>query len=699
VEKSNFLFEIGTEEIPAGYIHNAIACLQSSFTADLQEYGLSFEQMRLYSTPRRLAIKILGIDVSQADQTVEKIGPAKKVAYGEGGLLSKAGQGFLSSTGASEADLYTQSTTKGDYIAVKVFIKGKETSSLLPTFMKNALERITFPKTMRWGEHRFQFARPIRWLLALYNDATVDFSFCGMQATSHSMGNRNVKIRHIVPMHHISDYPKKLKMVKVIADRDERKALITIQLEALSQEGVNVVKDERLLETVTDLVEFPTAVKATFDKRYLSLPSKIITSTLSQNQKYFSVLDNENKLKNEFIFISNGDPAHSELIRLGNEKVVNARLADARFYFTEDVKKPLESYTQKLGDVVFHAKLGTLLDKTDRITALGKYIAQTIHTNKAQTASILRTARLAKADLVTTMLGEKEFTKLQGYIGMNYALLSGEKPEAALAIYEHYMPRGQNDDLPSNIIGAVIAIADKIDTVCGIIGIGLLPTGSADPFAIRRSANGIIQIIDKFELKLSLSQLVDHACSGLRTKVPTIYSYEEAINTYLKQRIKWFLETQGIDPDVAEALWGFNWDDVLDVKSRARDLQYFKELPDFEVLVSGYKRVSNILSKNQNSAKVEAGLLKDAAELKLFQQLKEIQKRIEPLLAKMDYTKVLEEIVPLGKHIDTFFDKVLVMCEDEQTRSNRLALLHEIRELFLTVADISQISYENKNIT
>jgi len=699
VDKRDFLFEIGTEEIPSGYIQYAVDCLRESFEADLHEYGLSWERMGLYSTPRRLAIKILGLDSSQADQTVEKVGPAKKVAYSEDGTLTKAGQGFLNSTLMHEQDITTINTPKGDYIAVKVFIKGKKTSELLPNFMKNALERINFPKTMRWGEHRFQFARPIRWLLALFNDEVVNFEFCKLQTSAHSMGNRNVKIRHIVPIHHISDYPKKLKMVKVIAEREERKALIKIQLEALSQEGVNIIKDERLLDTVTDLVEYPTAVRATFDAKYLSLPSKIITSTLTQNQKYFSVLDSENRLTNEFIFISNGDPAHSELIRAGNERVVNARLADARFYFTEDIKKPLSSYTEKLGDVVFHAKLGTLLDKTDRITALCKYIAQIINANKTQTASIVRTSRLVKADLVTSMLGEKEFTKLQGYIGMNYALLSGEKPQAALAIYEHYMPRGQNDDLPSNIIGAVIAIADKIDTVCGIIGVGLIPTGSADPFAIRRSANGIIQIIDKYEYKISLSQLVDTACHNLLTIVPTIFSYKEVILNYLKQRIKWYLETQEIDPDVAEALWGFTWDDVSDIKSRARDLQEFKGHQDFEVLVSAYKRVNNILSKNETKAPVEVKLLKETTERMLHEHLKEIQVAIKPFLEKMDYKQVLQDIVPLGKHIDIFFEKVLVMCEDERLKANRLALLNEIKELFLTVADISVISYENKENT
>jgi len=699
LENGRFLFEIGTEEIPAGYIQNALINLQDSFTADLQEYGLAYEAIDLYSTPRRMAIKILGLSESQSDQTIQKTGPAKKVAYDESGHLTKAGQGFLAGAGATESDIITITTPKGEYIGVNVFIKGKESKELLPALMKNAIERIVYPKTMKWGSQRFMFARPIRWLLALYNDAVVDFEFCGLKATNQSMGNRYERLNNILPFSHIDEYPKKLKMVKVIADREKRKNTIRKQFDEFATQGIFILPDERLLDTVTDLVEYPTAVLATFDEKYLSLPPKIITSTLSQNQKYFSVVDSDGHLKNQFIFISNGDPAHSDIIRIGNEKVVRARLEDAQFFYTEDTKKPLIDYVLSLSEVVFHSQLGTLLQKTERISSLCKFLAHTIQVDQRQTDDMLRAATLAKADLITMMVSEKEFTKLQGYIGMNYALTSGETPDVATAIYEHYMPRGQNDSLPSNIIGATLAIADKIDTICGIIGIGLMPTGSADPYAIRRLANGVVQIIDSYDINVSLSDLIIQTYTGFGELITNVATQKDTVLQYLKFRIKWYLETENIDTDVLDALWAFEWDNIADIKSRARDLQYFKRLPSFETLVTGYKRVNNILEKNSSDTKVNISLLTQGAEIALYDSLKALQTAIRPLLREMDYKKVLETIVPFGAVIDQFFEDVLVMCEDQPVKQNRLALLAEIKDMFLGIADISRINYEKNENT
>jgi len=698
-----FLFEIGTEEIPAGYIQSALGNLRDSFTSDLQVYGLSFESMELYSTPRRMAIKIGGLLEKQADHTMQKTGPAKRVAYDEDGKLTKAGYGFLTGAGADESDIITLTTPKGEYIAVNIFLKGKETKELLPSFMQNALEKIVYPKTMRWGDQRFQFARPIRWILALYSsgqdanpdihDTVIDFEFCGVRASQHSMGNRYERLNNAIPFTHIDEYPKKLKMVKVLADREKRKNTIRKQFEELASQGVFILPDERLLDTVTDLVEFPTAVLASFDKKYLSLPPKIITSTLSQNQKYFSVTDKDGNLINEFVFISNGDPAHSDIIKIGNEKVVKARLEDALFFYTEDTKKPLADFVPQLADVVFHSRLGSLIQKKRRNKNLCAYLSQVLKATPQEAADLQRAAHLAKADLVTLMIGEKEFTKLQGYIGMHYALASGESPVVATAIYEHYMPRGQNDSLPSNIISAALAIADKVDTVCGIIGVGLLPTGSADPYGVRRLANGVVQIIDEYKINISLRQLVEQAFKSLADFVSDVDEQTAIVLDYFKQRIEWYLGTQGIDDDVVDAMWRIDWDNIHDIKNRARDLQYFKAQPSFESLVVGYKRVNNILDKNASQSKINPQLLTEPAEIDLYNSIESIRKAIRPLLAEMNYKQVLETMVSFEAVVNKFFDDVLVICEDEQIKQNRLALLAEIRDMFEGLADISRINY------
>jgi len=703
--KANFLFEIGTEEIPAGYINNAVEKLKESFIADLTEYKLNFEKMDLFSTPRRLAVKIIGLDTVQQDETVEKSGPAKRVAYDESGNLTKAGQGFLVGAGANENDLYIQTTPKGEYVAVKVFIKGKNTRELLPAMMKNAIERIVFPKTMKWGEENFMFGRPIRWIVAITDSKEgcsqdVDFEFRGVKAGRISFGNRYEGLENSIEINNVEVYPDILKGIKVMADRQERKDLIRKQIVGLCEENRIVSEDERLLDTVVDLVEYPTAVVANFSEKYLELPAKIIISTLSQNQKYFTTVDKNGNLKSEFVFISNGNPAFSEIIKVGNEKVVKARLEDAQFYFQEDTKRPFDEYVEKLSEVVFQAKLGTLLEKTNRVVALCDWIAGKLEAGSQKLCDgrregLLRAARLCKADLVTMMLGEKEFTKLQGYIGMNYALISNEKPEVAKAIYEHYMPRGQHDDLPSEEIGAILAIADKLDTVCGIIGAGLIPTGSNDPFALRRAANGIVQIIDKYNFDISVSELVLQAFEVLKSKVSETEKSVSLVNDFLKQRIRWLLEEHyHIEYDVMDALDIFAWDKVTEIKNRAIDLQKFKVLDEFKVLVSGFKRVSNILDKNRVEVCVDESLLKEENQVILYKHLDKLKAEVKALFEKMEYSEIMKKIVPMGSDIDGSFDKVLVMCDDVRLKNNRLALMQEIRELFLKVADVSKISYE-----
>ena len=690
----NFLFEIGTEEIPASYISNAVEKLKDSFIKDFEDLKLTYENIYTYSTPRRLAIKILGLANLQQDETIEKTGPAKNVAIDANGGFTKAGYGFLKSSNASENDVFFISTNKGEYIAVKVFIKGRETKDLLADMMDNALKRITFPKTMKWGNNTFLFARPIQWILAIYDNSdlgegTYTVSNCtlaGIVPANLSFGNRYNNLMNKIEVSSVNDYPQILKTINVVADREERKHIIANGIKQYTKGKL----DEKLLDTVTDLVEFPTAVKAAFSEEYLELPQKIITSTLSQNQKYFTIIDEQGKLTNEFIFISNGDPEFSDIIKIGNEKVVKARLDDARFYFKEDTKHSLEFYVEKLDDVVFQTKLGTMLDKTKRVMSLAETLTLKLFKEDNNLLNnIKRAAFLCKADLVTQMIGEKEFTALQGYIGMNYAMLSGENTDVAKAIYEHYMPRGQNDSLPSTITSAILAIADKIDTVSGIIAVGLMPTGSADPFAIRRAGNGIVQIIDKFEFDFSINDLVEKAFDAFSE----YQDKKAAVIKFLKQRMMWLLEEiHRIDYDIIDSIDMLNWDNLLDIKKRAKALQELKLYgDDFVILVSAFKRVSNILNKNNADCPLQVELLTDENEINLYEQLQKTLTNIEPLLQNKNYKEVVINILPIGRYIDKLFDNVLVICDDTIIRNNRLALLNQIKNVFLLVADINKI--------
>jgi len=695
VNKKHFLFELGTEEIPAGYIGNAIQKFEELITQSLSENKLSYEQILTYTTPRRMAILVKDLQIQQADEIIEKTGPAKKIAMDDNGQLTKPGLGFVQGAKARPEDVFIKETPKGEYIAVKVEIKGKSVQDLLPEMLKNAIDKIYFPKSMRWGSLNIPFARPIRWIIALLDQEIIPFEYAGIKASNISQGNRFYQLESNTLISNPDQYLTQLRKVFVIADREERKGLISEQMTSLYKDSrFKIQEDQRLLDQVTDLVEYPTAVIASFEAKYLRLPEKIITSTLTQNQKYFAVLDENNQLTNYFVFISNGNPEHSDIIRTGNEKVVRARLEDAEFYYDEDLKKRLEYYVQKLDSVVFQAKLGTLLEKTERIKAISNYLCDQLNVDELSRKQIVRAAHLCKADLVTLMLGEKEFTKLQGYIGMNYALHSQEEEVVAQAIYEHYMPRGQNDQLPANSISAIVAIADKIDTVCGIIGVDLIPTGSNDPFALRRAANGIVQIAEKYQMDFNINELIDFAYTQLKEKLQSETHNLDVVKDFIKQRVRWLMEQNGFEYDLIDSLNHVEWNSLLDIKTRLSDLKAVKQKDDFIKLVLGFKRVSNIIEKSKTNSLFNETLLQEDAEKALYENFVILQKSLTEKLQSKAYHLALNEILPFNSHIDHFFDCVLVNCEDIQIKENRYALLRMIRMLFLQIADISKIVTE-----
>ncbi len=695
MDKRDFLIEIGVEELPAEHIAPAIDFMHQSLKQLLQDSRLACLSIKQASTPRRIALLATGVDVFQADIEIQKSGPARKICYDDSGKMTPAALGFLKKNNASEEDAYIESTEKGEFIALKYTQKGLATSEILQNWATTMIPQIPCAKRMIWKTQQLSFSRPIRWILALWGREVLPIVFDGICSGNISYGHRLRGMYKAIELKQAADYFEALAAEWVLADRDARKQVIQSQLSEVLPQGFSVVPDEKLLNTVCDMVEYPTAVLAHFEEYYLKLPAKIITSTISQNQKYFSVEDADGKLSNTFVFISNGDPLHEDVIRSGNEKVVKPRLADALWYFDEDTKHPLDHYLPKLSDVVFHSKLGTVAAKSQRVEQITEYICQSLNFDSEITAQALRTAKLAKADLVTLMLGEKEFTKLQGYIGKQYATACGESPEVADGIYEHYMPRGQNDELPSSICGAVVAVADKMDTVCGIIGIGLMPTGSADPYALRRAANGIVQIIADRKWNIDLIQLISYCLAQIEVVDAGDEKLLNSLIGFFRQRIVWLMKQLDLSYDVIESVMYIDPRNIVELQNRASALQHIRAEADFIKLVIGFKRVSNIISAVTDHSIPNPELFELAAEGALFAALQNLHTAIDAEFVRQNYPGILQHLIAMGANIDAFFEEVLVNCENEDLRRNRYALLSMVRAEFLRFADLSLIVVEN----
>ncbi|MDP8267402.1 MAG: glycine--tRNA ligase subunit beta [Candidatus Tenebribacter davisii] len=693
MDKKDFLFELGVEEMPVGYINGAVKTLTAYFNTNLKNANLEYDDLQIFSTPRRFAIKITSLQTQQEDKVVERVGPTKEMAYNKAGNLTKAALGFLRGADADEKDIMIQSSAKGDKIAISKKIKGKSTISILKDIIESAINEIKFPKSMRWGSYKLVFARPIRWLLILFGNEIVEFEFENIRSGNITFGNRFQDLDNSVEINTIQEYEEKLTKSFVIPNREERKKLICNQMEDLFiDSSENIIENNKLLEIVTDLVEYPTAVIAHFHKKYLELPEKVVTSTLSEHQKYFSISKKNGELSNKFLFISNGDPQYSEFIKQGNEKVVTARLEDAEFFYKEDTSRSLDTYVPKLSEVTFQQKLGSVLEKTERIKKITVHICNELAVSKEVKKHSLCGANLCKADLVTLMLGEKEFTKLQGYIGSQYALKSGEEKEVALVIEEHY----QNGESEMSTAGSIVAIADKIDTICGIIGVDMIPTGSKDPFALRRAANGVVQILSNNNFEIDIHKLIDMTYKLLESKLDEPEKNKNIVYDFFKQRVNWLLKQEQIDYDVIDSVMHIDLTNIPDLLHRAKALQNFKQREDFIKLVLGFKRVSNIIVKLEGTSNVDTELLQDDMEQVLYKEYLELNKRIKNLLPNKNYGTILEKLVEYGKTIDKFFDEVLVNVENTKIRQNRYNILSCIRKLFLQVADLNRIVVENE---
>jgi len=685
--KNELLFEIGTEEIPAGFLSRAILDMEEMIRKALTEKRISFDGIRCLATPRRLVLYIADLAPQQDDQTTEKLGPAKKAAFDENGQPTKAALGFAKGQGVDIAQLEIIPTEKGEYLGIRKTIAGQATKDLLGDILKNFMLSIPFRKSMRWASYGLRFARPVHWLLALYQGNIVPMTIEDIVSRNVSYGHRFMSPHPFVVADFL-DYIIKSKENFVLPDPAERKAFILseAQKEAAAVDGKLYYTDD-LLETVGFLVEYPVIVRGSFDVSFLKLPKEVLTTTMISHQKYFPIMNAEGNLLPYFIAVSNTKPRDLSVVIRGNERVLHARLADASFFFEEDKKVPLENRVESLKKVVFHTLLGTSYKKVLRFRKLAVKIATKIKPSARK--NVERAALLAKADLESLMVGE--FPELQGIMGREYALLSGEKPEIAKAIYEHYLPMAAGGELPQSDEGAIVGMADKMDTIVGFFGVGLPPTGTADPYALRRQALGIINIILSKNYYLSLHFLIDESLSLLKDvlKKPSEEVKKDVLE-FFKGRLQNQFIAQGYAYDTVEAVLATDIDYLVDVLQRVQALENFRKNPDFEPVSIAFKRVDNILKDFQNGH-FDVNLLSEDAEIRLFSSFDDIKTLVEKGIQEKDFTFALNKLASLRPVVDNFFDHVMVMDKDEKIRFNRLSLLAEISALFHKIADFSKI--------
>ena len=684
---NELLFEIGTEEIPAAFLSKAVVDMEDIIRKSLTEKHIGFTGIKCLATPRRLVLYIADVLQKQEDQTVEKLGPAKKAAFDENGQPTKAALGFARGQGMEVSQLETIVTEKGDYLGARKTIAGQPTVTLLPEILTSFLLTIPFRKSMRWGSYDLRFARPIHWILALYCGKVVPLKIEDIESGNTSYGHRFMSPAPFA-VSGFEDYLSKARESFVIVDQAERKKFILEEAQKAAIEvGGKLFYTEDLMETISFIVEYPVIVRGGFDENYLEIPKEVLTTTMISHQKYFPVVNDEGKLLPYFIAVSNTKARDIAVVASGNERVLRARLADASFFFEEDKKVPLEDRVESLKKVVFHTLLGTSHKKVMRFRKLAVKIAAKV--KPAVKKNVDRAALLAKADLESLMVGE--FSELQGLMGREYALLAGEKPEIANAIYEHYLPIVAGGDLPQTDEGAIVGIADKIDTIVGFFAVGIPPTGTADPYALRRQALGVINIILARRYALSLHFLIDETLASLKDvlKKPAEEVKKDVLE-FFKGRLQNQLITQGYAYDTVDAVLSTDIDDLVSVIEKIKALQTFRLNPEFEPISVAFKRVDNIL-KDFREAQVDVNLLSNDTEIQLFSALENIKTRVEKGIAEKDFNAALNKLAALRPPVDAFFDHVMVMDKDEKIRFNRLSLLSEISALFHKIADFSKI--------
>lgn len=707
------LFEIGTEEIPAKFMPGILKQLKELAAAKMQELRIPFEDITVYGTPRRMAFIAGGVAETQADVVVEAKGPSVKIAY-VSGAPSKAAQGFARGQGVDVKDL----VVRDNYVYAVKHLAGQPVIELLPGLLMDILTSLSFPKTMRWADYEFRFVRPIRWMVALFGDQIIPVEICGVKSGKFSMGHRFMQqslkaaaesqgllsaalskvgnkvysalagVKGAVEIPSAGDYKKVMYDNFVMVDQDERRALILQQIKDLAaQNGGEAEINEDLLEEVNYLVEWPTALCGKFEEKFLSLPKECIITPMREHQRYFPVLDEDGNLLNKFITVRNGGSEHLDIVTHGNERVLRARLSDAEFFFNEDRATKLEDRLEKLKTVSFQEGLGNMYDKSERLVKMAEMLRFAINT-PVDEEELRRCALLCKTDLVTGMV--IEFTELQGVMGREYALLDGEKPEVATGIFEHYLPRFAGDALPATTIGRIVGIGDKLDNICATFSRGLAPTGSQDPYALRRQALGVINILLDANYHISLAKIIAGTLYLLDIKPEETGKLVPQIMEFFKQRLRNLLMEQGIRYDVIDAVFADKRnDDMVDLAVRCKALAAYVEAGNAEPLVQVSVRVSNLCKKIEKEVAISGALFKDESENKLHEVVAAVSKEIIPEIVLYDYAAVLKAGEKVIEPVNTFFDNVMVMDEDENVKNNRLAMLEEVRGIVNAVGDLS----------
>ncbi len=685
----NLLFEIGTEELPPSYIGPALKQMERLAQERFGEARIAYGEIKTYGTPRRLVLIVRGLSEKQEDISEKVFGPPASVAFDTLGKPTQAAIGFAKSQGVDVGDLVIEERGKGEYVCIEKTKIGKPTRDRLPAILADLVKSISFPKAMRWESSGMRFARPIRWLVAIADSEVIEVQIAGVSGSCFTRGHRFLGKQRIT-VSSVDEYIELLRREFVIVNQEERKAAIAREIgEAASAVGGKIVDDEELLERVTFMVEYPLAIAGSFSKKFLEMPRDVVVTALREHQDFFSVHDGSGNLMPYFVAVANVDADRNGKIRSGNERVLKARLEDALFYWKQDLKDGLSAMVERLSKVIWQERLGTLREKTDRLVAISSWLCE--KTGLGDISKVSRAAFLAKADLTSNMVREKEFSGLQGTMGKEYALALGEDEEVAQAIYEQYLPRFANDVLPATETGTILSLSDRIDTLVGYFGIGLIPSGSEDPYALRRVATGLTRILIARRLHVPLDAVVEEAANlfGEKLSVP-LEELTASLKDFIRQRLATILTESGYRQDMVDAITDVGLDDVADALLRLEALKEFETDERFGVLITAFKRAYNI-TKGKYRGNLEPNGFESEYERKLFEIFGSVKPRFQEHIERRDFRGALGVLLELAEPIDKFFENVMVMVDDENLRNLRLNLLGNITHLFLRIANFSRL--------
>lgn len=691
---SNVLFEIGLEEMPARFLTDTEKQLSEKTAAWLDESRLAYEKMDTFITPRRFAVLIHNLESKQPDLHEEVRGPKLQIAKDQAGEWSKAAIGFCKGQGKTLEDIVVKTVDGHEYIFVEKYIEGQLATAILPDF-KDVVLSLNFPKNMRWGDRSLRFIRPIKWILALNDTDVIPFEIEGVVSSNDTRGHRF--LGQTITISDALSYQAALKDEYVIASTTERQAMIVEQIKALeTAQDFVVPMDEDLLEEVTHLVEYPTVFYGEFSKDFLDVPEEALITSMKEHQRYFPVRQTDHTLLQYFIAVRNGNGDHIDTVKRGNEKVLNARLKDAVFFYEEDQKQSIESNNDKLTRMVFQEKLGTLHDKVERVTAISQSVAIALQLDQAVVKDVHRAAHISKFDLVTQMVNE--FTNLQGVMGEKYARLKGESEAVSVALNEQYMPRHAHDALPVSTVGQILSVADKMDTIVGCIAVGLMPTGSQDPYALRRQAMGVVQILEHFGWSLSFEDLLDLIVSHYETTAIAVSDYDVVkhnVTDFFRARVSYIAKERGVERDIIEAVTNLGLGQLHQLFIKANLLEDRRKDEAFKETEEALVRSLN-LAKKATTTEVEAHLFDNESETALYQTLLEVRASFEARIKEEAYKEALEELEALTPAINRFFDETMVMVDNDKVKNNRLALLNQVKQLVDQLGDFTQIEWKQQ---